>query len=55
MRTVAIIGTVVVIVLGLYLVRSGEVPADMRLFGWLLLFIGVIGLLVTLALPSAGL
>jgi len=54
MPIVATIGTVIVILLGLFLVSSDDIAPDMQFFGWILVVIGAFGLLVQLVLPRSG-
>ena len=50
---VATIGTVAVILIGLYLVGTAD-TSDMRFFGWVLIVVGILGLLVQSVLPRSG-
>ncbi|HEY3263222.1 MAG TPA: hypothetical protein VGJ95_23610 [Pseudonocardiaceae bacterium] len=49
----AFVASLVVVVLGLMLTRTGDVPDDMRLFGWILVAIGILGLLAKIVLSRA--
>jgi hypothetical protein len=51
MQLVASIG---LIVSGLVIVNVGDSPPDMRVYGWIIAAVGVLGLLVRFMLPGAG-
>ena len=45
------IGSAVLLLLGLYLALLADAQADMRLFGWVLAALGVLGLVFAAVLP----
>ena len=49
-----LVASLAVVVLGLILLRTHDVAGDMRFFGWVLVAVGVAGLLTHVVLSRAG-